>query len=225
MTRSRVRDERGTMTLWVLGLCVAVMFLGGLSVDLWRVIAVRRSLVAMADAGATAGANGIDQDGLRRGVLVLDPALARADAGEALRAQTGWPAVDAATVDVGANRVTVTVRAKVNFTLLGIFVSGHPMEVQASALSRAYDQGRGKGRRGAGRLSARAGPGHALRFGGTAASRMERSGPGSPRGRPVRAVSPSGPRRDGVVAGSHGRPFFSEAAHGASRRAPSSGVA
>jgi hypothetical protein len=121
------------MTLWVLGLCVAVLFLGGLSLDLWRVIAVRRSLVAMADAGATAGANGLDQDGLRRGVLALDPVLARADAEQALRAQTGWPAVDAARVDVVANRVTVTVRAKVGFTLFAIFVHGDPVEVQASA--------------------------------------------------------------------------------------------
>ena len=74
------RDERGTMTLWVLGLCIAVLFLGGLSLDLWRVIAVRRSLVAMADAGATAGANGLDQAALRDGVLRLDPVVARADA-------------------------------------------------------------------------------------------------------------------------------------------------
>ena len=134
------RDERGTMTLWVLGLCIAVLFLGGLSLDLWRVITVRRSLVAMADAGATAGANGLDQGALRDGVLHLDPALARADADDALRAQTGWPAVDAANVDVAGNRVTVTVRAHVEFTLLGLFVRGDPVEVQASASAEPREQ-------------------------------------------------------------------------------------
>lgn len=127
------RDERGTMTLWVLGLCIAVLFLGGLSLDLWRVIAVRRSLVAMADAGATAGANGLDTSALRRGALVLDPVLARGDAGDALRAQAGWAHVDAAVVDVFDTRVTVTLRARVDFTLLGIFVHGDPVEVQASS--------------------------------------------------------------------------------------------
>jgi hypothetical protein len=139
-TFARSRDERGTMTLWVLGLCIAVLFLGGLSLDLWRVITVRRSLVAMADTGATAGANGLDQAALRNGVLHLDPSLARADADDGLRAQSGWPAVDAATVDVSANRVTVTVRAHVEFTLLGIFVHGDPVEVQASASAEPREQ-------------------------------------------------------------------------------------
>lgn len=134
------RDERGTMTLWVLGLCVVVLFLGGLSLDLWRVIAVRRSVVAMADAGATAGADGLDQAALRAGVLRLDPALARADAGDALRAQSGWPSVDAAEIDVDDDRVTVTLRASVDFTLLGIFVHGDPVEVQASASAEPREE-------------------------------------------------------------------------------------
>jgi hypothetical protein len=121
------------MTLWVLGLCIAVLFLGGLSLDLWRVIAVRRSLVAMADAGATAGANGLDQNALRQGALRVDPVLARSQASEALQRQSGWDAVDAAGVDVAGNRVTVTVRTHVDFTLLGIFVHGDPIEVDASA--------------------------------------------------------------------------------------------
>jgi hypothetical protein len=137
---ARPRDERGTMTLWVLGLCIAVLFLGGLSVDLWRVITVRRSLVAMVDAGATAGANGLDQGALRNGVLQLDPVLARTEADDALRAQTGWSAVDAADVGVAGNRVTVTVRAHVDFTLLGIFVHGDPVEVQASASAEPREQ-------------------------------------------------------------------------------------
>jgi len=139
--RSRlIRDECGTMTLWVLGLCIAVLFLGGLSLDLWRVIAVRRSLVAMADAGATAGANGIDEGALRQGVLRVDPVLARAHASEALRTQVGWDAVEAADIDVTGNRVTVTVEAHVGFTLLGIFVHGDPVAVQASASAEPREE-------------------------------------------------------------------------------------
>jgi Flp pilus assembly protein TadG len=127
------RDQRGTTTLWVLGLCVIVLFLGGLSLDLWRVITVRRELVAMADAGATAGANGLDPTALRGDRVVLDPVLARAEAGDALRHQSGWPAVGAADITVAPAQVTVTLRAKVPFTLLGIFVHGDPVEVQVSA--------------------------------------------------------------------------------------------
>ena len=134
MTRhAPVRDERGTMTLWVLGLCVTVLFLGGLSLDLWRVIAVRRSIVAMADTGATAGANGIDTPALRQGVLRIDPALARSRAEQTLRQQSGWPDVDAADIDVVGNTVTVTLQTHVEFTLLGIFVHGDPVTVRASA--------------------------------------------------------------------------------------------
>jgi len=134
------RDEGGTTTLWVLGLCVIVLFLGGLSLDLWRVITVRRSLVAAADAGATAGADGLDPNALRRDEVVLDPTLARADADDALRAQSGWPAVDAADVEVTPNQVTVTLEAHVSFTLLGIFVHGDPVTVRvtASAQPRVY---------------------------------------------------------------------------------------
>ena len=55
------------MTILVLGLCVAVLMLGAISVDFWRVLSVRRSLAAMADASATAGANGIDEAALRHG--------------------------------------------------------------------------------------------------------------------------------------------------------------
>ena len=47
-------DERGTITLWVLGLCISLMFLGGLSLDLWRAVADRRELSSMADTAATA---------------------------------------------------------------------------------------------------------------------------------------------------------------------------
>src|SRR5262249_52033046 len=76
--RSRARAaERGTMTIFLLGTAVAILFLGGLVVDFWRVIAARRELAAMADSAATAGANGLDDTSLRTGGAALDPAQAR----------------------------------------------------------------------------------------------------------------------------------------------------
>ena len=79
-----MRDERGTALLWVLGLCVAVLFLGGLGLDLWRGIAVRRELSAMADSAATAAANGVDEERLRAGEVILDPLRVEAIAAETL---------------------------------------------------------------------------------------------------------------------------------------------
>ena len=54
MTTNRA-GEQGSVTLFVLGICVGCLFLAGCSIDLWRAVAVRRELSAMADAAATAG--------------------------------------------------------------------------------------------------------------------------------------------------------------------------
>ena len=54
--------ERGTITLWLLGLCVMLFALGGISVDLWRSFSTRRALASGADAAALAGASAIDED-------------------------------------------------------------------------------------------------------------------------------------------------------------------
>src|SRR4051794_15792930 len=89
-------DERGTITLWVLGLCLCIMFLGGLSLDLWRGITLRRDLQARAAAPATAGADGLDEQSLRDGGAALDPARARALAADNLAAQSDARVVDRA---------------------------------------------------------------------------------------------------------------------------------
>ena len=123
--------ERGTATLWVLGLCIALMFLGGLSLDFWRALAVRRELSARADAAATAAANGLDEERLRVGVVALDPARARAFASQELTGAT----LDDAQVEIATDSVTVTLRDHVDFSLLGIFMPGEKfvVEVQAAA--------------------------------------------------------------------------------------------
>jgi hypothetical protein len=125
--------ERGTITLWVLGLCIALMFLGGLSLDLWRAVADRRELSSMADAAATAGANGVDVAALRVGMLRLDPVRARAIALSSLDEGELRAAIDRVDVDVVGNRVTVTLRDHVRFSLLGIFMGGQHFEVEVHA--------------------------------------------------------------------------------------------
>ena len=124
-------SERGTITIWVLGLCVALLFLGGLGADFWHAIAVRRQLSATADAAATAGANGLDEHQLRAGTIKIDPARARALADEVIAQEA--PRDASVSVDVAGNQVTVTLRARVPFTLLGIFMHGQDFAVRVRA--------------------------------------------------------------------------------------------
>lgn len=134
-----MRTEHGTVTLWVLGLCIALMFLGGLSLDLWRAVAVRREMSAMADAAATAGANGLDEPALRAGVVQLDDARARDLTVRTLGEYPRMPALDAARIDVAGNRVTVTLRDHVDFSLLGIFMGGDHFDVDVHASAEAHE--------------------------------------------------------------------------------------
>ncbi len=124
------------MTLFLLGLCVAVLFLGGIVVDFWRVLAVRRELAAMADSAATAGANGLDDSSLRTGGDALDPPLARRLALDELQheARRG----DIAQTDVAADpqQVVVRLRGHVRFSLLGIFIGGRDFTVTAAATAQ-----------------------------------------------------------------------------------------
>jgi hypothetical protein len=132
--RARVRDERGTVTLWVLGLCVIVFFLGGLGLDLWRGIATRRELSAMADSVATAAANGVDESALRAGGTVrLDPERARAIANETLARDDRASGLRAVSLQVVGDEVVVTLEDEVPFSLLGVFVHGRPFTVTVTA--------------------------------------------------------------------------------------------
>jgi hypothetical protein len=123
--------ERGTVTLWVLGLCVCVLFLGGLSLDLWRAVGERRALSAMADAAAAAGANGIDEAALRAGRVELDPVRG----GALAQSQLDPTQYDAADIAVARDRVRVTLRGHVDFSLLGIFLGGEQFDIEAHAIA------------------------------------------------------------------------------------------
>jgi hypothetical protein len=134
MARSRVsRDERGMVTLWVLGLCVSVMFLGGIGLDLWRTVAVRRELSSIADAAATAGASAVDVGALRQGDVVLDQEGARSLAVATIDEHREASSLESARVDVGGDEVTVILRDDVSFSLLRIFMGGDEFVVQVHA--------------------------------------------------------------------------------------------
>lgn len=131
-----MRRDQGSITMWVLGLVLLVMALGGLSIDLWRGVVARKAVAAVADAAAVAGASGIDEAAWRSGELALDPARAealalRVIAAEPNAADLRWK------IDATPSEITVTVERDVDLTLLRIMdPSGDPLVVQVVAVAR-----------------------------------------------------------------------------------------
>lgn len=118
-------DERGSITLWVLGLCMMMVFVGGISLDLWRAFSERRALAGVVDAAAVAGSNGIDVAYFREtSQLRLDPPLAERLAGDNVVAQSDTRALVEADASATTGEVTVTAKGRVDFTLLRVFMAG-----------------------------------------------------------------------------------------------------
>jgi uncharacterized membrane protein len=105
--RARGGAERGTVTLWILGLACCTLPLGGLGVDLGRAVSARRALAATADAAALAGAGALDEARYRAsGAVALDPGAAAARARESAAAQDDRAGLRTVTVDADPARVT-----------------------------------------------------------------------------------------------------------------------
>lgn len=138
MTR-RARDERGFLTIWLLGLCLILLVLGGVSLDLWRAFSDRQALAGVADAGALAGAAGLDVDAARRGAALLDPADAQRRAEAAIAGQVdsgglvGWRFV----IAPDRTSITVTADGLVHLTLLRLLLGDRPLALHASSTATA----------------------------------------------------------------------------------------
>ncbi len=132
--------ERGSITFWVLGLSIAVLFLGGLSVDLWRVMSDRRELAAVADSAAAAAASAVDVALWREAgeIRLLDvEAVALA---ERVVAQQGVARELSAPVEVAVagDFVQVVLTREVELTLLRLLTVGEdPLLVRVVSTARA----------------------------------------------------------------------------------------
>lgn len=135
----RARDA-GQVSLWLLGLCVMLLFVGGMSLDLWRAMGERRVLAGIADTAALAGASGLDLDAYRgTGIVVLDPDLAVARALETVAAQDGSLAVPPLVGITGAGDVVVELHGDIELTLMRVLMPGAaalPMRVRSVASPR-----------------------------------------------------------------------------------------
>lgn len=133
---NRVGGESGSVTLWMLGLALIVLALGGLSVDLWRVFLERRELAGSVDAAAIAGASAIDEAAFRNGGEVrVDPAKAARTACAYLRAHSDPPA-SCAGIRASQDGIEVTASRRIELTLLNLLLprdAREPLSVRVSA--------------------------------------------------------------------------------------------
>ncbi len=138
----RLDEEDGAFTVWVAGLVLVVLAVGGLSVDLWHVFAERRAVAGVAESVITAAASGLDEGALRSGAPPrLDPVRARGLAEANLAAQSRQPEVDL-TVAPDGSAVTVIARSQVELTLLRLLVGdAEPLEIRVQAVSEPLRRG------------------------------------------------------------------------------------
>lgn len=132
-----MRGEAGTVTIWVLGLTISLMFLGGFSLDLWRAFTERRLLAGMADGAVVAGASAVDAAEFREtGLIVLEPALASDRADGYLTSHPSWDPAITRSVTSGPLGVEVTLETEVDFTLLRIFLDSEaPFTVRVDSFA------------------------------------------------------------------------------------------
>jgi Flp pilus assembly protein TadG len=135
--------QQGQVTVWMLGLAVMLLFLGGLSLDLWRAFTERQALANAVEAAAIAGGSGIDEARFRTtGTLALAPQRAEQLAVVNLRSQPVFPRLDAAQVNATDAQVEVVATTTVQFTLLRVLLpSDRPFTVQVRAVSVPRESG------------------------------------------------------------------------------------
>jgi Flp pilus assembly protein TadG len=135
MTRLRYPgDERGQVTVLVIGLAVVAAAVVGVAVDGTRAFIHRRSLQNAADAAALAGASEIDPASFyEAGGQALELEAARAE--RAARALLARRAVGAtAAIEASPEGVTVALREQVDTTFLALVGIGEiPVAVEATS--------------------------------------------------------------------------------------------
>jgi hypothetical protein len=130
-----VSSERGSVTLWTLGLSVLLLLFGGLMVDFWRALALQRELAAVAGSAAIAAASGIDEEHYRStGEVLIDSGRARGLG--STYADTQDVSLSGLSVVTSDDRTSVTVEAtdQLELGLLGVFVGQDaPLLIRAEA--------------------------------------------------------------------------------------------
>lgn len=124
--------ERGSITLWMVGMVMIVFLVGGIAIDLWRGLAAHRQVASIVDAAAIAAGSGIDEAAWRAtGDLVLDPTAVEERVAQSVASQPGTVTVSVVTAGDGS-AATVSGATVVELTLLRL-VTPEGIEVSATA--------------------------------------------------------------------------------------------
>lgn len=129
--RERCCDDRGSATIWMIGVTFAAFLMVGLVLDGGTMLRARSDAFAIAAAAARVGAQQLDGDAAVEGQTVLDPVAAEQAAMEYLAAQGVSGSV---TVEGDTVRVSVTTTA--NLQLLSL-AGGGDATFEATAEARA----------------------------------------------------------------------------------------
>jgi Flp pilus assembly protein TadG len=128
--------DRGSVTVWTLGMVLVVLFLGALSFDLWSGFGTRRDYAGAADQAAQAGANALDTSLFRStGERKLNPERAEQLATENLATHELANVTDVV-IEATADEVVVEVTGDVDVGLLRIFGGGDPLVVHVRAVGQ-----------------------------------------------------------------------------------------
>ncbi len=144
MTKTRAekgRSEKGFFTIWVLGLCMCLFMIGGISLDLWRGFSDRRQLAAMTDAAAVAAASQIDLTAFRSqpSRLELNQEDARKRATDYMTAEATASNLQLTGLEVKVNGpvVQVIAKKKLDMTLTRILVPNKDIDVSTTSAAEA----------------------------------------------------------------------------------------
>lgn len=128
-------NDRGSITLWLLGLVLFLFGLGGIVLDLWRVLGERAELAVLVDSAAVAATSAVDEASLRAGDgIVLVEVDARRRALVVLAADPPLRS----SVTVAGPTATVTAEREASLTLLRVLVpDDRPVLVRVTSSATA----------------------------------------------------------------------------------------
>ena len=119
-------NERGSVTVWMMGVAGLIVVMAGLAVDVWRLVDARERLAGRADAAAVAIASTIDSERWRSdGELVVD---------EGGCTRLDEPAMRSCVVD--GDEVEVALSGRFELTVTRV-LHPDPIEIRATAVARA----------------------------------------------------------------------------------------
>lgn len=128
-----MRDDRGSITLWALGMSLLLFAVGFLALDLWSGFAARQQAAAIADSSAIAGATALDEAAWRSGALALEPSTAQARAVGAAVSHPAWDGTMSVSAAATPGGITVSISRSIPFRFIGGLVPGRVAEITVSA--------------------------------------------------------------------------------------------